>query len=319
MDVQRTYKARDVEGLFDVCFYRHIGFWLARLFAKLNFTPSTVTVLGTIIGVFAGHFYYYQNLGVNFIGMALHVLANAMDNADGQLARMTKRGTREGRALDGFGDNLVFASVYLHLCLRYSTGGGSNLIWLLAAAAGASHSVQSSVADYLRNAYLHFVCGKSRAELDSSRALRPEFDQLRWSVQPWRKFLLRLYLNYTVQQETVAEPTKELSNAVNAEFSGEVPEWLRERYRLETQPTIKWFNLLATNTRMLILFALLFLQRPIWYFVVELTAFNLLLVFILVRQNRICRRLLPFVSASRKDTILHVEAVPKHIPPLMER
>ncbi len=297
LDIRTTYKARDVEGLLDIYFYRRIGFRLARLFGKLNFTPGAVTMLGTMVGIFAGHLYYYQDLTVNLIGMALHVLANAMDNADGQLARMTKRGSREGRALDGLGDNLVFASVYVHLCLRYTAGGGSNLVWLLAAAAGASHSLQSSAADYFRNAYLYFVCGKSRAELDSSTALRLEFNQLRWNVQPGRKFLLRLYLNYTVQQETVAARTKELSNAANAQFSGEVPEWLSERYRRETQPTIKWFNLLATNTRMLILFVLLFLQRPVWYFVVELTAFNLLLVFILVRQNSICRRLLSLVRA----------------------
>lgn len=299
VDVQTTYKARDVEGLLDIYFYRRIGFQLARLFAKLNFTPRAVTMLGATIGIFAGHLYYYHDLTVNVIGMALHVLANAMDNADGQLARMTKRGSREGRVLDGLCDNLVFASVYVHLCLRYTAGGESNLVWLLTLGAGASHSLQSSAADYFRNAYLYFICGKSRAELDSSSALRLEFNQLRWNAEPGRKFLFRLYLNYTLQQESLAPGTKALSQAAMTEFSGEVPAWLSQRYRRESKRLIKWFNLLATNTRMLILFALLFLGRPIWYFVIELTAFNLLLLFVLRQQNRVSSRLLIIITDQR--------------------
>ena len=97
--------------------------------------------------------------------------------------------------------------------LRYTAGGGSHLVWLLALAAGASHSLQSAAADYFRNAWLYFAEGKSRAELDSSAALQMEFDRLRWRAAPWKKFLLRLYLNYTRQQEWLAPSLSELERA----------------------------------------------------------------------------------------------------------
>jgi CDP-alcohol phosphatidyltransferase-like enzyme len=283
-----SYKARDVEGFLDVFFYRKIGFRLALLFSKLKITPAQVTWCGAALGIAAGHFYYYRDLRLNLLGMVLHVLSNAFDNADGQLARLTKQGSRSGRALDGLADNLVFLSVYAHLCLRYTAGGGSHFVWLLALAAGASHSLQSATGDYFRNAYLYFAEGKARAELDSSPALQTEFRELRWGDHPWKKFLHRLYLNYTRQQELLAPRLKELKRA--AERTNDPA--LAAAYRVRNRPLLKWINLLATNPRMILLFALLILGQPIWYFIIELTLFNLLLGLLLRKENAICRQLL---------------------------
>ena len=286
--VEASYKARDVEAFIDLYFYRKLGYRLALIFARLRMTPAQVTLAGAVLGMTAGHLYYYRDLRWNLLGMFLHVLCNAFDNADGQLARLTKQGSRAGRALDGLADNLVFISVYAHLCLRYTSGGGSPLIWLLALAAGASHSMQSAAADYFRNAYLHFAEGKGRAELDASEALQAEFDRLRWSTQPVKKFLLRLYLNYTRQQEWLVPCLGQLKRLAAPPNDAQIA----DAYRSASRPLIKWTNLLATNPRMILLFALLFLGQPIWYFVAELTLFNVVLLLLLRRENAICRRLL---------------------------
>src|SRR5438093_11334889 len=92
---EATYKAREVEGILDLYFYRKIGFWLAQFFARLNVTPAGVSLFGALCGVIAGHLYYYRNLGIDIVGMSLHVLANILDNADGQLARLTGGGSRK--------------------------------------------------------------------------------------------------------------------------------------------------------------------------------------------------------------------------------
>ena len=220
--IEASYKAREVEGFLDIHFYRKIGFRLALLFAKLGMTPAQVTLCGAAAGIMAGHFYYYRDLKLNLLGMVLHVLSNALDNADGQLARLTRQGSRSGRALDGLADHLVFVSIYGHLCLRYTAGGGSQLVWLLALAAGVSHSLQSAAADYFRNAWLYFAEGKSRAELDSSPGLRLEYDRLGWRTAPRKKFLLRLYLNYTRQQEWLAPRMGELEQAARKTNDGVV-------------------------------------------------------------------------------------------------
>src|SRR5215813_11518385 len=98
--IESTFKAREVEGFLDLHFYRPIGFRLAELFAKLKMTPASVSLLAGIFGVVAGHLYYYSSLSINVAGMVLHVFANTLDNADGQLARLTGRASREGRIID---------------------------------------------------------------------------------------------------------------------------------------------------------------------------------------------------------------------------
>ena len=96
--IAATYKAREVEGALDVYFYRPFGFRLAEFFARLKVTPAGVSVLAGLCGVMAGHLYFYRNLAINIAGMVLHVCANTLDNADGQLARLTNRESRDGRS-----------------------------------------------------------------------------------------------------------------------------------------------------------------------------------------------------------------------------
>jgi hypothetical protein len=59
---------------------------------------------------------------------------------------------------------------------------------------------------------------------------------------------------------------------------------------------IRFFFLFRTNARMLLLFLLLFAGQPVWYFAIELTALNLLLVVLAVRQNAIYRELEPLLT-----------------------
>jgi phosphatidylserine synthase len=296
---EATYKAREVEGILDLYFYRKIGFLLAQFFARLNVTPAGVSLFGALCGVIAGHLYFYRNLGANIIGMALHVFANALDNADGQLARLTRRESREGRVIDSLADHLIFLSIYVHLALRCSIEGASPLVWLLAVTAGISHGLQGAAADYYRTTYLYFVKGGLPVDLDSSMILRSSYRKLRWRDQPWPKFLLALYLNFTRQQEMLAPRVKKLRDTANGLFHGQLPGWLRERYRSSARRMFKWWGLLMTNTRMLVLFALLFIGQPIWYFWFELIPLNLLFAFLIIRQENMAESLLEIAESSR--------------------
>ena len=291
--LEATYKAREVEGVFDLYFYRPIGFWLAQFFARLKMTPAAVSLLACIFGVMAGHLYYYRNLSINVAGMMLHVCANTLDNADGQLARLTHRESREGRIIDSVADHLVFVSVYLHLTLRcLFEGSSSPAIFLLAFAAGISHALQGAAADYNRSTYLYFVSSGARKGVDSSSGVRSDFRKLTWRQAPWRKLLLALYLNFTRQQEMLAPRLKMLRDVVAQLFQGKIPDWLRTRYRNLAGPMLKWWGLLMTNIRMLVLFALLFISQPVYYFWFELIPLNLLFVYLLFRQEKMAGSLL---------------------------
>jgi phosphatidylglycerophosphate synthase len=290
--VEATYKAREVEGALDLYFYRPIGFWLAQFFARLKMTPGAVSLLAGIFGVVAGHLYYYRDLSINVAGMVLHVCANAFDNADGQLARLTRRESREGRIIDSIADHLVFVSVYLHLTLRCLFQGSSPAICLLALAAGISHALQGASADYYRSTYLYFVMTGARTGVDSSSRLRSDYRKLIWRRAPWQKLLLALYLNFTRQQEMLAPRLKTLRDVVSQVFHSEIPDRLRTRYRNLARPLLKEWRVLMTNTRMLVLFALLFVSQPVYYFWFELIPLNLLFVCLLFRQEKMAESLL---------------------------
>jgi hypothetical protein len=295
-DIEATYKSREIEGFLDLHFYRKVGFQLARFFAWAGVTPNGVTLLGTLIGIAAGHLYFYRDLGTNILGMCLHVFANAMDNADGQLARLTNRHSRSGRVLDGVGDNVVFASVYVHLCLRFVGEGGSHGIWVVALFAGLSHRLQSAVAEFCRDAYLRFAAGKV-GSLELSSDLRPQYEAVTWSTHFWKKLLLKLHLGYVAEQEMLCPSLARLEAAARRVFASDVPPAFRDRYRQSNRAMINFFFLFRTNTRMLLLFLLLFVGQPVWYFVIEVIALNFLLVVLAFRQNAICRGLEPLVTS----------------------
>jgi hypothetical protein len=283
--LEATYKARDVEGIVDLYFYRKIAFKLATFFARLKITPTAVTILGGLLGIVAGHLYFYRDLRTNLVGMLLHICANTLDNADGQLARLLNQKSWTGRVIDSLFDHLIFLSIYVHLTLRCLVEGASPAVCLLALAAGISHALQGAAADYYRNGYLYFVRGRARADWDSSGDLRREYRELGWRAEPWRKFLLALYLNFTWQQELLSPALRRLRAVTERKFPGEMPNWLRQQYRENAQPMLRWWGLLMTNTRMFFLFLFLIIDRSAWYFWLELSAFNILLGYLIVRQE----------------------------------
>lgn len=299
-DIEATYKSREIEGFLDLHFYRKVGFQLARFFAWAGFTPNGVTLLGTVIGIAAGHLYFYRDLATNVLGMCLHVFANAMDNADGQLARLTNRQNPSGRVLDGIGDNLIYASVYVHLCFRFVAEGGSRGVWVVALLAGLSHRLQSEAAEFCRDAYLRFAAGKLRS-LELSSDLRREDEAVTWSRSFFKKLLLKLHLGYVTEQEMLCPCLVRLEKTARRIFAGGVPSTFRDRYRQSNRTIINFFFLFRTNARMLLLFLLLFAGRPVWYFVIEVIALNFLLVVLALRQNAICRGLEPLVTSHASD------------------
>ena len=109
--VEATYKAREVEGILDLYFYRKIGFWLAQLFAKLKITPAGVSLLGGVCGVVAGHLYYYRDLRTNIAGMILHLDADRVDERQERRLRRTMQKRLDGAHLD---DAAISGAAFRH-------------------------------------------------------------------------------------------------------------------------------------------------------------------------------------------------------------
>ncbi len=281
--IEETYKARDVEEIVDIYLYRPWGYALAVLAHRLKMTPNQVTLIGMAVGVVAGHFFLYSDLRLNLIGIALWMLGQALDGADGQLARMANMQSRLGRMLDGISDNAKFTSLYVHLGLRLVFEGGTPWYFLIAVVAGVTHSYQSTLADFYRNAYLFFVVNPRKAELDKTEALRQEYQTLSWSKNFFEKLLMRAYITYTERQERWCAFSIELQRKARARFGSDIPDEIRALYRRLNKPLLKYYNALTTNTRMIVLYASVFLGNIYLFFAFEIFVLNTLLVLLVYR------------------------------------
>ena len=300
--IESTYKAVDVEETIDIYFYRPLGYGIARVCQVLGISPNAVTIVSIFIGVTGGHLLYYRDFATNVWGIVLWIIADTLDSVDGQLARMTNHKSRIGRILDGLGGNIMFLSIYLHLFARmvvtYPTVGWP-LLLLVVLLGGASHSVQSSLADYYRNAYLKFVVDPSKSELEAAADVREEFASIRFMEHPVKKTLLRIYLNYTTQQETFSPKFQALRTRVASQFGQNVPEWFRDEYRRMNKPLMKYYAILTTNTRMIVMSVAVLCDKVPIYFAVEILVINLIMVLVTMHQEKLSAVLLSMIDRQK--------------------
>lgn len=292
-----SLKSMDTEEHIDLAFYRPIGYAWACLARRLGITPNAITIASIFLGIGAGVCFYFNNLGINVIGMLLLIWANSFDSADGQLARMTHQYSRIGRILDGLSGDFWFATIYIAICLRENVTSGFFsahpwVIWTMAVVTGLCHAKQAAMADYYRQFHLFFLKGEDGSELDSSQPLRERLASLSWSRDFWKKLTLTFYTNYTINQESHTRAMQGLRAELRRRFpDGRIPQSFRDDFRRESLPLMKYTNILSFNWRTIALFASLFAMMPWLYFAFELTVLNILLIYMVVRHERICRRM----------------------------
>lgn len=284
---EQSLKSSDTEERLDIWFYRPIGFRIAKICARLGITPNTVTIVSIFIGVAAGILFYPQSLGINIAGMLCLVIANSLDSADGQLARMTNNKSRFGRILDGLAGDFWFAAIHIAICLRSMEEGWSGWIWFWGVAAGASHVIQSAMADYYRQVHLFFIKGSNGSELDNSADLQREYEKLSWKRDFGSKLFARGYLNYTRQQEFFSPKLQKLLKTIQIRFKNGLPASLVADFRKANKPLMKYTNIVQFNTRVLFLFLWLFLDQAWIYFFFDVFILNPILVYMCVKQEQI--------------------------------
>ncbi len=291
-----SLKSMDTEEHIDLAFYRPIGYAWACLARKLGITPNAITIASIFLGIGAGIMFYFTPLWMNIIGMLLLVWANSFDSADGQLARMTHQYSRLGRILDGLSGDIWFACIYVAICLRENLTSEFFMahpwvIWTVAVVTGLCHAKQAAMADYYRQFHLYFLKGEEGSELESASDLKARLASIPWQGNFWKKLTMTVYTNYTVQQEATAPAMQDLRRELHRRFpDGKIPQSFRDAFRAESLPLMKYTNILSFNWRTIALFTALFMRMPWLYFAFELTVLNVLLIYMIVRHERICRR-----------------------------
>ena len=294
-----SLKSMDTEETLDLMFYRPIGYLWAVLCAKVGITPNAITIASIFLGVTGGVLFYFgkpEDIWLNYVGMFLLVWANSFDSADGQLARMTKQYSRIGRILDGLSGDFWFVAIYFAICFRVNETSSffmqhwSGWIWIMAILAGGCHAKQAAMADYYRQFHLYFLKGKEGSELDSVDQLDKDFAEIPWKGHFWKKLTMMFYRNYTANQEVMTPSMQTLRRKLKKLFGDDiVPDQFRNDFRLKSKPLMKYTNMLSFNTRVIALFISIIVRMPWLYFAFELTVLNLMLVYMILRHESICR------------------------------
>jgi len=283
---ESSLKSIEIENFFDRTFYRPLGYRIALWLTPTGITPNMVTIVSIFFGVGAGFLFYPQNIWINLLGFFILMIANTLDCADGQLARLTGIKSAVGRILDGVAGDLWFISIYICIAFRLSAEIGTSLAWVLASLAGASTLIQANISDYYKTAHLYFTSLSKGAEFDTVEKTKAKYAQTPNGIN---KVLCWLYVYYTILQTKTAPQLQNLIGKLIGKYGEDFPEEVRLRLRKKSLEVMPYINITTFNWRSVgLLFSILIQQ--IWvYLLFEIIVLNVI-IFIAIRKHaKFCR------------------------------
>jgi hypothetical protein len=270
-----AFKAFEIEELTDVFFFRPCGWIIARVARVLRMTPTHLSIARSITGI-AGGVLLYDERGL--FAFVLLIFSEIIDSSDGQLARMTGKFSELGRVLDGVGDYLAHAAVYIAIAAGVIHRGGSSsiLVWMLLA--GIANAIQSQMYDYHRTAYVTVVRDGHPPGDDSGKVP----SSVRW-----------LYSGYLAMQRGLIGEHAAIETALAARsVAGAVREEDQVRYRECFYRAVRGWNILGSNTGLYALGLLIWLHRVDLFLVFMLLPMNLALIALWFWQRSADRKFL---------------------------
>jgi phosphatidylglycerophosphate synthase len=265
-----------VEEWADRRFFRPAGWRIATTLAPTRVSPDAVTLASLVLGVLAGHLFWYANPWINAAGVVLFIWSDVLDSADGQLARLRGTSTRMGRILDGLADSARFLSLYSHLGARlYVSGWGWGGV-VLALAALFSHTYQAAAADFIRQAYLYFAVGKG-SELDVGS--EPPAGQGSF----WERVAEWFYGDYVRRQAWLFPRTTALARFLAGR---DVPPSIARAWANRQRWVVAGCAWIAQNIRFLLLALTVVPGSPAVYCWIVVGPLNAVLVFLILAHER---------------------------------
>ena len=316
----QTLKSAETEDWLDFHVIRPFCYQLARLFARFDIHPNTVTILSMIIGVVStwffaqASFYYGGMMGLvyNLIAIFLLMWADFFDCTDGQLARLTGKKSHVGRILDGIAGFVWFIPIYhalvwrfyLHHELEFSWLGIADtpqnalivtlVVYVLGIISGfLGIGAQQRLADYYIQVHLFFLKGEKGSELDNSVQQQEIYDHMPPHAPAYERLFQKSYIDYTRKQEKITPQFQRLLSKLREKYGStdNIPQEFREEFRQKSLPVIFWSGRLTFNFRESWLFLFCLLDVPVCHFVFEIVAMGLLWTYVNRSHESFCKQL----------------------------
>lgn len=251
-------------------------------------TPNMVSVAGGLLVVGAGVVYAQPGWPLTVaIGLALHLLWHVVDGADGDLARLTGRSSPRGELVDGICDYTSHAVLYLILGSLLHEQIGP-VAWVLAVGAGLSRILQANHYEVQRRQYQWWLYDV------------PWLRSTRMEGQGLGTLLGRAYL--TLAQKMAPEALAADAAVAAAKGAPGGPEWARAAIRRHSKPMLKSLSLLGANYRTIALGVSMLAGSPLYFFLYEAIALNLMLLRSVRTSKKSTRRLIAELSHEEPST-----------------
>jgi phosphatidylglycerophosphate synthase len=282
--LERPRRPRELQDSLNHYLYHPLAWRLARLLAPTPVTPNMVSVVGGLFVVAAGFVYWLgPGWGLTWpwaalLGLALHMTWHVVDGADGDLARLTGRTSPLGELIDGICDYAGHVALYIILVIILGPSIGWVWAWFWALAAGASHVAQANYVEVQRRFYQYWTYGvpwlKNATQADA--ALFKDKRGVSWILRGFVLGYLRLASGMSPHALTIDAA---VSDAIAADRAGDGTALarLRAEVQREQRPQLFLLKFLGPNPRAITLGIAMLLGSPLWYFLYQSLALNLLL------------------------------------------
>lgn len=291
---QDSLKSWDTENWLDKYFYRPIAFKMALMLKPTSITPNQVTIFSIFVGVAACLLFYpSNNLLINMLGFALLVFANTLDCVDGQLARLTGKGSQIGRILDGMTGDIWFFTFYTVMSLRFIETHESWGYWFFGVTvlSALSHLYQAGMVDYYKTLHIHFLKGGQNSELEDTITIDAKYKTMTWKKDGISKLFLKLYFYYTKNQELFTPQMKRYIVKMNVAYPNGYPQDQIASFREKSLKLMPALDALTFNARSVVMLITLLLNMPWVYFAIEILVMNPLLYMTMYRHEQMCKTL----------------------------
>ena len=276
-------KPPELESFLNRRLFHPLSRRLAQALRTTPVTPNMVSVTGALIVLAAGFAY----VGLDWplavaAGFALHLVWHVFDGADGDLARLTGRASPFGEMVDGVCDYLSHALLYLILATLLDDQIG---LWAyaLGLASGLSRVAQANHAESQRRIYMWRAYG-----IPWLKQAKAADDELFRRKGPLVRMFTGAARAYIALADALSPTSARIDRAV--EDAGRDPAARRRLTRLcrcASRTPLLLQMLLGANPRTILLGGSMALGSPLWFFLIETTLLNLLLV-VSIRQQRRC-------------------------------
>ena len=257
---------------------------LAALLAPTGISPNAVSAMSGIVVVAAGLCYVGLDWPLSaLLGFALHLSWHVFDGADGELARRTGKASPLGELIDGVADYSGHFILYTMLSVLLFPMMG-HWCWPFVLFSGFSRIAQSNHAESQRRTYLWRVYGVPWLRQTAGKDLFERRGLLAWI------FIHNFLRGYLKLANATAPHSAEIDLAI--ERASADPRGRARIGRLcrgSARTSILLQRALGANPRTIMLGLAMIAGSSFWFFLVETTLLNLILI-VSIRHQKSCNR-----------------------------